>query len=497
MKPCLTSFFVSCLLFCSGHSYTQELNALVLDSLNQNPIPFASIYLKSGSGAVSNEEGRFRLQFPHDVRSEDSLFISCMGYETVKHSIAQLQDSIFYLPPKAIALNSVILSNRQMDADAIVKAIQENIPDKYELGLTQKKVFFRETSHSTFERLTVKIKKTSIAEFHQVFWDSILTKIPKTNEYYQEFAGTLYGDFTKDNQKLQLDKALDLEDKAKSAIFENTEKLFDTLLKENVKSTSYFKVRTGILATKIDADDINSSKKDTLSPEELDLKRKKNFLDSRRNQLTNVLKNLFDENEFNFSVLNKASKYHFEVTDFTYLGDTPVYILDFKPKKNAELKGKLFVDADRMTLLRVEYKNVKNTSDFDLLGISFHQDLKEAIVQFKKTSNGKYSIEYFEIASGFQGGFERPLVITEKNKVVKGRNTQNQLKMDLDLATRQYQKYQLVVLETTPLSQEAFDVIKEESTVLPVNLTQYDASFWEGYSIIEPNKAIKAFRVVE
>src|SRR5210317_583537 len=111
MKPCLTSFFVSCLLLCSGHSYTQELIALVLDSLNQNPIPFASIYLKSGSGAVSNEEGRFRLQFPHDVRSEDSLFISCMGYETVKHSISQLQDSIFYLPPKAIALNSVILSN--------------------------------------------------------------------------------------------------------------------------------------------------------------------------------------------------------------------------------------------------------------------------------------------------------------------------------------------------------------------------------------------------
>jgi hypothetical protein len=33
--------------------------------------------------------------------------------------------------------------------------------------------------------------------------------------------------------------------------------------------------------------------------------------------------------------------------------------------------------------------------------------------------------------------------------------------------------------------------------VLPVNLTEYDPNFWEGYSIIEPNKAIKAFKVVE
>ena len=37
----------------------------------------------------------------------------------------------------------------------------------------------------------------------------------------------------------------------------------------------------------------------------------------------------------------------------------------------------------------------------------------------------------FRLNSSF-GGFERPLVITEKNKIVKGRNKQNQLKMDLD-----------------------------------------------------------------
>jgi hypothetical protein len=497
MRKTFYSFLVSFLLFINNFGYSQELSAVVLDSLNQNPIPFASIYLKSGSGAVSNEEGRFQLHYKDEEVIKDSLFISCMGYKTLKLSLDQLQDSTFYLPPKAIALKSVILSNKQLSAKEIVKVIQEAIPQKYELGLTEKKVFFRETGNSKFEKLNLNIKKTTIEEFNQVFWDSILTKIPKTNQWYQEFAGTLYGDYTKGNQKMEIDKALDLEDKEKSDIFKSTEKLFDNIIKENVKSTSYFKVRSGIIGAKLEIDEINSAKQDSLSTEEKELHRKKDFLSWKKNKFTNLLKNLFKENELNISILNKASKYNFSVNNLTFFGDTPVYILDFSPKKNADFAGRLYVDADRLALIRLEYKNIQNITDFSMLGVSYLEDLKEVIVQFKKGFNGKYSTEYLEFNSGFKGGFERPFVITEKNKVVRGRNKQNYLKMDLDIATRQYQKYQLVIFETTPISQEAFDAIKEEPKVLPVNLTEYDPNFWEGYSIIEPNKAIKAFKVVE
>ena len=497
MRKTFYSFLVSFLLFINNFGYSQELSAVVLDSLNQNPIPFASIYLKSGSGAVSNEEGRFQLNYKDEEVIKDSLFISCMGYKTLRLSLDQLQDSTFYLQPKAIALKSVILSNKQLSAKEIIKAIQEAIPQKYELGLTEKKVFFRETGNSKFEKLNLNIKKTTIEEFNQVFWDSILTKIPKTNQWYQEFAGTLYGDYTKGNQKMELDKALDLEDKEKSDIFKSTEKLFDNIIKENVKSTSYFKVRSGIIGAKLETDEINSAKQDSLSTEEKELHRKKDFLSWKKNKFTNLLKNLFKENELNISILNKASKYNFSVNNLTFFGDTPVYILDFSPKKNADFAGRLYVDADRLALIRLEYKNIQNITDFSMLGVSYLEDLKEVIVQFKKGFNGKYSTEYLEFNSGFKGGFERPFVITEKNKVVRGRNKQNYLKMDLDIATRQYQKYQLVIFETTPISQEAFDAIKEEPKVLPVNLTEYDPNFWEGYSIIEPNKAIKAFKVVE
>ncbi|OUW34965.1 MAG: hypothetical protein CBD39_02090 [Flavobacteriaceae bacterium TMED179] len=102
----------------------QELIAVVKDSLTQNPIPFASIYLKSGSGVVSNEEGSFRLMYDN-LNEKDSLLISCMGYETLKLPFYKLKDSIFYLTPKAIELNSIILSNEQLDVKQILKEIQK------------------------------------------------------------------------------------------------------------------------------------------------------------------------------------------------------------------------------------------------------------------------------------------------------------------------------------------------------------------------------------
>ncbi|MDG1191627.1 MAG: carboxypeptidase-like regulatory domain-containing protein [Flavobacteriaceae bacterium] len=472
----------------------QELNATVLDSLNQKPIPFASIYLKSGSGVVSNEEGRFRLQVDMSWIT-DSLFISCMGYETLGLSLPQAKDSIFYLTPKAIELNSVILSNKQLDVKQILKEIQKDITQKYELGLSKKKVFFRETGSQRFKSLGVKIKKTSIPEFNQGFWDATLSKVPRYNEWYFELLGNLSGDYTKESQKLELLRALELEDKEKSAIFENIEKLFDTLLKENVKTDSYFKVRSGIIGGKVEADEINSSAKDTLTVEQKVQKKKDDFLKWRKRVIRNLIVGLFDEDELDLTLLKKASKYTFTQTDFTYLGDTPVYILDFEPDGNADFKGKLFVDADRLALIRLEYKNIQNIRDFSLLGVSFKEDLREVVIQFKKTTSGKYSLEYLDINSSFEGGFDRPLVITEKNKVVKGRNKQNQLKMDLNVVNRNTQRYQLVVFETTPLDEDVFKALEEKGEILPVNKTTYDPEFWKNYSIIEPNTAIKAFRV--
>ena len=494
MKIKSVFFLLIILLISSALLNAQELTAVVKDSISQKVIPFASIYVNSGSGVVSNEEGHFRLQYDAS-KEKDSLFISCMGYKTLNIPFSKVKDTVFYLSPKTIELNSIILSNNQLDVKEILKEIQKDIPEKYELGLTKKKLFFRETGSQEFKILDVKIKKTSITEFNQTFWDSTLVKIPRKNSWYFELIGNLNGDYNKKNQKLELLRALELEDKEKTAIFENIEKLFDTILKQNVKSNSFFKVRSGIIGGKVEADEINDTSEDTLTSKQKIQKEKDDFLKWRKRVLSNSIISLFDEEKLDLTILKKASKYKFTQTDFTYLGDTPVYIINFYPDGNADFKGKIYVDADKLALIRIEYKNIQPIRDFSMFGVSFKEDLREVIVQFKKTASEKYSLEYFDFNTSFQGGFDRPLVITEKNKIVKGRNKQNQLKMDLNVVNRNNQRYQLVIFETIPLDIHVFEDFQEKAKILPVNRITYDPNFWEGYMIIEPNASIKEFRV--
>jgi hypothetical protein len=489
----------SCILwigmFLLGTSlYGQEVNAIIKDSLTLEPVPYASIYFKKGKGIIANEEGFFRMQYDSLIKESDSLFFSCMGYKTIGFPLEELKDSIVYLPSQSIALNSIVLSNKIIKADQIIKAIKENIAEKYELDYTQKKMFFRESGSQKFNQLDVTIKKSSIPEFNQAFWDSTLRMVPKYNEWYTEVLGSWYGSVRDKKHKLVLEKALELEDKKTTAVFENIEKLFDTILKENVKTNSYLKVRTGLLGTKIKADEVvRNSEIDTLTTHQKDSIKKTNF-SNRRKQIISSQFRLFEDEKLNIRILKKASKYLFEITDFTYLGDTPVYILSFKPKGSADYQGKLFVDADQMALIRIEYKNIQNLRDFSLLGLSFKLTLREVVLQFKKMGSEKYTLEYMEYASRFQSGVDRSLVITEKNKIVKGRNKQNQLKMDLKMTNEQYNKFQIIVFQTLPINQKKFEDLKETARVLPVNLTQYDPKFWEGYSIIEPNAAIKSYK---
>ena len=176
------SFFIGCftlLLIGNQTLRSQEISAVVKDSLTQEIIPYASIYLSSDKGVLSNEEGRFKIQFETPPKSEDSLFISCMGYKTLGYPITSFKDSIVLLPSKTIALGSIILSNQNLSAEDIIKAVKKNISNKYELRLTNKKFFFRESGAQEFKTLKVKIKKSSIKlPFSEYFLDEI------TEEYF-------------------------------------------------------------------------------------------------------------------------------------------------------------------------------------------------------------------------------------------------------------------------------------------------------------------------
>ena len=190
----------------------QEIKVTLVDSLTKDPIPYATVLSNFNENTISNEEGDFRLIKSTPFTLQDSLFISCMGYKNRNLRADLVQDSLLYLAPKEIELNAVILTQNNLTAEEIIKKAQENIAAKYNLDLSEKTFFMRESFYQKYLKREMKVKRSSIKEFNQQFWDSLFKTIPVEDAWHTESYGKLYGDWSKENQKLRLDRAVELAD---------------------------------------------------------------------------------------------------------------------------------------------------------------------------------------------------------------------------------------------------------------------------------------------
>lgn len=195
--------------------------------------------------------------------------------------------------------------------------------------------------------------------------------------------------------------------------------------------------------------------------------------------------------------IEKSNRYEFTLLDFAYLNNEFVYTIVFKPKRKEDYKGTLYVNTDDFAIIRVDYENIKPLKTFNLLGVSFKEYLKKGTIIFSKSDNEKYTLKYSDMEFGQQFGIDRPLTIIEKNKNVKGRRKQNEVSTEINFVINNMTKKELIVFESNPISEADFNNFKEVPDVTPTYLPQYDPEFWKGYNIIEPNQAIKDFKIIE
>lgn len=502
MLKIIPQFLLLCCIFFTLIGQAQTLTSVIIDSASQKPIPYVTVQLKN-RGVITNEEGRFTFQLDQTIKPTDSLFISCIGYASIERPLNQFTENQIVLAPKAIDLNPVIVSNKNYSPKEIIELVEENITKNYNLGLAKKRVFLRETYSSQMLKTDYKLKKSTIKALDKAFIDNLINQIPANNTVYNEALGDLYGGSDGDEQKLDLIKASELYDKSMELDFEVLEEKFNKIMKENVKTDSYFKIKSGLFGTKVDGDELFESDIDSTDVAALNKKleeekknkeeRKKFFAKYKRQTMGNLYKNLpvFEDSDYN--ILFKPGRYELVLEDFTYLGDAAVYVLSFKPKRSEDYKGKLYINSDDFALIRMDFENVKPLRDFSLLGISVNEYLAKGRIIFTKGDDQQYHLSYYDISKGIRAGFKRPLKIIELNKVVKGRNKQNELSMKVDAAFGNRNRYELVVFDETPINTAQYEAFKENNAVLPTYMPNYDPEFWKGYNIIEPNQAIKEF----
>ena len=492
LKPYLLLLF-SCSLVITN---AQTFSARVLDTKTKEPIPYATVATGLNQGLITNEDGEFTFLLENVSHPQDSIFISYMGYETKGVLFSKTENLEILMTPKTYELNEVFLSTRTLDVDEIIDNVKKRLDKNYGVGLTKKKIFFRQSETGTMKKLDFGFEKSTIVELNKKLIDSITRIIPNKSSYYKETAADLYGNY--ENYKLNIKKAAELYDKNTDISAEGIGKKLEKIFNDNIKKDSYIKIKSGIFSTKMEVDSILRENEDAKAEVE---KRKtegdSNFHQQIENQIAYLYEQLFFSEDSKIDVIDKSNRYNFSLENYTVINGMSVYIIPFSPRGGKEFKGTLYVNTLDFAIVRLDFENVKPISNFGLLGISYSNDVFRGKMLFDKDENGNYSPKYIELSDGGSMGLERPLKVIEKNKHVKGRRKQNELSLNLHIQGNQLMKYEFVVFESEAIHQSYFDKIEEYKVVKATYLSQYDPTFWKNHTIIEPNQAIETFKVVE
>jgi len=93
----------------------------------------------------------------------------------------------------------------------------------------------------------------------------------------------------------------------------------------------------------------------------------------------------------------------------------------------------------------------------------------------------KYNLSYFQSTRANLVSIKRPFKIIEKNKVVKGRNKQNQISAKLNFSTRSIYNKELQVFKIRKIDSKQYEKINEDNQVLPEYLKEFKTNFWDEF----------------
>ena len=241
---------------------SQEITGKVLDSLNLDPIQFATIITNFNSSTITNEDGYFKVIKNSSFTDNDSIYISSIGYSSVSYAIGnhlEVDDLNILLPAKSIDLESVTVMNREkISVEEILKNVRNNVINIYEFGYRKKRIFRRATDMSGISIFDIKIKNSSIKEFDQALFDSVTNSIPRKNNSYYEVISDYHGNLTDPEiQKINIVKSLSLKNEEGEITINAIEEKIQPIVDLRMKPDSYFKFRSGIFPVDIEADGVN------------------------------------------------------------------------------------------------------------------------------------------------------------------------------------------------------------------------------------------------
>lgn len=471
----------------------QTISGKIIDEETQAPLPYTTIKYGENNGAISNEEGDFNITLTKQYTEKDSVYFSSIGYATKALPLGKNIDTLIVLKPEAVELSSVYLTNEKLTADEIIDRVEENLTKNYNKNYTKNRFFMRESFNQYYKKLNFQYKKSSIKEITKGLIDSMISTIPKRTAFHNETLGDFYAKKDETNNKVTILKTSKLYNKNQEVSFEGLQDKFMEVLNKNVKKDSYLKIKSGLFGTKVSVDSIVNTAKN--SEEIKDNYEQNNYFFSRKKSLTAMVNRLFYEEDSEVNVIHKSNRYDFVLEDYVFIEDNFCYVIAFTPGRFEDLGGKLYINTEDFAVLRIDYKNTGLVYDkvFNMLGVNINHMTFKGTMIFSKSTDNTYRLKYVSHTNGRSFKLDRPLTVIEKNKHVKGRRKQNELKLQMQFNIIDLNKKELIVFDNNKVTNHEYNAIKETKKVDVKYFSSYNADFWKGYNIIEPNQAIKEF----
>ena len=455
------------LLFSITNVFGQQIT--VLDSLTYNPIPFVHVY-DGRKGVVANQDGAFYWGVP---KTGDSLYISCLGYASKTISFSQIRDTI-YMAPKAVELQPVIVNNRSLTGSEVIDSILSNTEKNYDFGLFSSEVFVDKSSTYDIDKMDIEIEKSTLDELDQTFVDEMLKQLPREEQYRSYTKSKLLGGNHTQSYKLEVLKAAKLKDSMMVDAYDSMEETLNGILKKKVKKDSYFKIKSGpVVSFKIDnntteAVDTVAQKEEELTPTD--------FAKNELSYLRNLHHKTFDEEgKWLLPFLTKTTKYTFNNTGIVYDFITPAYKITFTSKGKKRYNGYLLVDVFDFGVYKIVYRSNLHESRIKLFGLFYEERLNNKEYIFIKNQFNNYRLYNVTLEGQIVLGIKRPIKIIEKNKVVKGRNRQNILSMDINYRFKNIESRRIYFNSITPVSSQNLEAFEPEHQIVPTDFYSRDA----------------------
>jgi hypothetical protein len=468
----------------------QSFSAMIIDKSTKLPVPYAAIQTAKYQGVIANEEGVFNIDLEDNSISQVS--ISSIGYKKrlIKIEEIKINKYLIEIEPSINELNTVYISNSKPNVDSIIARAVRNLSKNYKTTNIQHKLFYRETAYMDFDNLDFEIKKASHVKKKQLL-DANHSLEVMTNDimssnfvHFTDFIGKL-GIMDKDSSKLEVEKATQIINTKKDFSLENIEEKAKNIVLRYLDTTRTYKLKSGLFKVEdsLSLKDENNSNNNKQEFEIRDLKNDAHYmLSDARPYSRSLLRNILN-----------SDNYFYELQNVTFYNNEMVYAIHFKPKKSkGKYTGKLYVADDSYGVLKADYSFSKGKRGDKLnlrliLGVKYVEKISSGTLIFKKNENNWFEPRYIRREEGHYFYVHRPL------KFIENTLNKNKTYFDFKIEGVARQKEELLLTNTSSLSNTEFNTIKELKKVPYQKLRKYDAKVWGSSETLAPTEELNTF----